>query len=413
MAQKRRLANWLQGYANYTRHSESPDLFHFWTGVFTIAGALRRQVWIDQRYFQWTPNFYIILVGPPGIAAKSTSLGLGTDLLRQIDSVKFGPDSMTWQGLTDALAEAQQLVPMVNGLSIEETEYLTMSCVTCSVSELGTFLRPEDGTMTDVLVDLWDGRMKPWKRRTKGMEGRVEINNPWIHVMGCTTPAWLSANYTEVMIGGGLTSRIVWVYADQKRRFVAYPSQEVGVTQFADESKDLVHDLQIISELKGAYELTPEAYRFGTEWYNRHWKTKPEHMASDRYGGYLARKQTHIHKLAIVLAAARKDELVIDAQDLDLSEKMMTGLEASMAKVFESIGSGENSRYVNEILAYVRAYGEIGDRALWRHMLPIMGPKEYSDATAAAIKAGYLKVMSRGADMVYIALRDPKPPGTT
>ncbi|KKK66944.1 hypothetical protein LCGC14_2958990, partial [marine sediment metagenome] len=82
---KRNYDNWLSGYAEYTKHSESPDLFHFWTGVFTIAGALRRQVWIDQRYFQWTPNFYIVLVGPAGIAAKSTSLRLGTSLLRRVE----------------------------------------------------------------------------------------------------------------------------------------------------------------------------------------------------------------------------------------------------------------------------------------------------------------------------------------
>ncbi len=61
-------SNWLEGYYHYTKHSEAPDLFHFWTGVSVVAGALRRQVWIDQRYFQWTPNFYIVLVGPAGVS---------------------------------------------------------------------------------------------------------------------------------------------------------------------------------------------------------------------------------------------------------------------------------------------------------------------------------------------------------
>ena len=157
---KRNFENWITSYGEYTEHSESPDLFHFWTGVFTIAGALRRQVWIDQRYFQWTPNFYIVLVGPAGIAAKSTSLRLGTALLRRIKGVNFGPRSMTWQALTHALEEANTLIPFPNG------EYLPMSCLTCSVTELGTFLRPEDKVMSDVLVDLWDGQAETWERRT-------------------------------------------------------------------------------------------------------------------------------------------------------------------------------------------------------------------------------------------------------
>ena len=80
----RNFPNWLQGYLEYTKASESPTPFHFWTGVSTIAGALRRRVWIDQRYFQWTPNFYIVLVGPAGVAAKSTSLRSGMKLLEKL-----------------------------------------------------------------------------------------------------------------------------------------------------------------------------------------------------------------------------------------------------------------------------------------------------------------------------------------
>ena len=104
----RHFSNWLKAYMQYTRDSESPDAFHFWTGVSTVAGALRRRVWIDMRKFQWTPNFYIILVGPPGVAAKSTSLRNGMRLLEQVEGIKFGPQSMTWQALTQVLEESME-----------------------------------------------------------------------------------------------------------------------------------------------------------------------------------------------------------------------------------------------------------------------------------------------------------------
>ena len=400
MAQKRKLKNWLTGYANYTRHSESPDLFHFWTGVFTIAGALRRQVWIDQRYFQWTPNFYIILVGPPGVAAKSTSLGLGAELLKEVDGVYFGPNSMTWQGLITALEESAKLIPYPGDIFWE------MSCVTCNVRELGTFLRPDDKEMMDVLVDLWDGQSGEWKRHTRGQEGQASIINPWLNVMACTTPSWLRDNFPESMVGGGLTSRIVFVYGDEKRHLVPYPSEAFTVEEFEVEKQVLIHDLKMIAEMKGAYELTKEAKEWGSKWYTNHWAKKPDHMISDRFGGYIARKQTHIHKLAIVLAAAESDTLLITAAHLALADQMMTGLEAQMGTVFESIGVGDTSRYVQELLAYVRAYKEIEDRELWRHMLPIMEPKEYVEATAAAIKAGYMKSVNRGGKMMLVAITD-------
>jgi len=65
----RLLENWLKSYMHYSSFSEAPDKMHFWVGVSTIAGALRRRVWIDQGYFQWTPNFYIVFVSPPGIVS--------------------------------------------------------------------------------------------------------------------------------------------------------------------------------------------------------------------------------------------------------------------------------------------------------------------------------------------------------
>src|SRR5882672_7836824 len=96
----RQLDNWLQAYAAYTDISEAPIAFNFWTGVTTIAGALRRQVYIDQIKFQWIPCFYTILVSPPGIVTKSSTINVGMNLLKQIDGVIVGPTSMTWQGLT-------------------------------------------------------------------------------------------------------------------------------------------------------------------------------------------------------------------------------------------------------------------------------------------------------------------------
>src|SRR6516165_3921858 len=129
----RRFSNWLKAYMNYTRDSESPTSFHFWTGVSVLAGALRRRVWIDMKKFQWTPNFYIILVGPPGVAAKSTSISMGMNLLSQIKGVKFGPESMTWQKLARSLSDAVEYVEWTRPSGARDR--VAMSCLTVQISE--------------------------------------------------------------------------------------------------------------------------------------------------------------------------------------------------------------------------------------------------------------------------------------
>ena len=54
--------------------------------------------------------------------------------------------------------------------------------------------------------------------------------------------------------------------------------------------------------------------------------------------GYISRKQTHIHKLAIVLAAAQRDKLIIEESDLREADALLTTIEPHMIKVFESVG---------------------------------------------------------------------------
>ena len=403
----RNLKNWLKGYLEYTRYSESPDLFHFWTGVSTIAGALRRQVWIDERYFEWTPNFYIVLVGPPGIAAKSTSMRSGLDLLGQVPGIHFGPNSMTWQALTEALQGANELVPIGDENDPLNQKFIPMSCITCPVSELGTFLRPDDGELVDVLVDLWDGQIGEWRRSTK-TQGETKIVNPWINVIGCTTPAWLKANFPEVMVGGGLTSRIVFVYGDEKRHLVPYPSSLIAAEKFEEERQILIDDLREIAMMRGQYELTPEARALGSVWYEEHWTKKPVHMASEKYQGYMARKQTHVHKLAMVVAAAQRSELFISEDDLATAFRFITGLEHDMAKVFESIGVANTGKMVSELVGLVRAYKQIPQKELWRLCMKSMSLRDFQETTDAAVRAGMLRIVQEGSLFVYYPVNEPE-----
>jgi hypothetical protein len=365
----RHFAHWLKAYVDHTRISEAPDSFHFWTGVATIAGAIRRRVWIDELTHQWVPNFYIVLVGPPGIVTKSTTVGLGMRMLRKIKGINFGPEATTWQKLTDALQKASETIKYYkDGKEIKKE----MSCITCEVSELGTFFRFDDDAFMSVLIDLWDGKEKPWLYSTIG-RGETLIPNPWLNIIGCTTPAWLRQNFPEHMIGGGLTSRTIFVFAEQKRRLIAYPSQETLPGDYWDVERQLLEDLLEISTLIGEYSLTPEAREWGNKWYANHWASIPLHMASERYGGYRARKQGHMHKLAMILAAAQRSKLEITKDDLEMAEKLLSLVEPDMIKVFESIGVVDEVKHVSELLAFVKTYGWIEVNQLWflcRNIMP-------------------------------------------
>lgn len=390
----RKFDNWITAYLDYSSHSEAPTKFHFWTAVSCIAGALRRRVWIDQGYFQWTPNFYIVFVAPPGIVSKSTTASIGVNLLRDVPDIKFGPDAVTWQALTEALAAALE-EPFYNG------NHIQMSCITISSSEFGTFLNPSDREMVDVLVSLWDGQLTTWEKRTK-TQGSDSIVNPWINIIACTTPSWIAGNFPQYMIGGGFTSRCVFVYAEEKRHLVAYPGQHIG-KDFQQQAADLKHDLEAISLLLGSYTMTPEALEFGEKWYEEHYdKARQSKLDNSKWGGYFARKQTHIHKLAMILAAAKREELVITVEDLQEANHFVTELEQDMPKVFQLIGRSDSAEHSQAVYNVVRQHKAIDQVVLYRELFQLLGTREIEEGIKSALSAGLVQRMEKGGRIVLV-----------
>jgi len=399
----RHFPHWLKAYADFARDSEAPIKFHFWTGVATLAGALRRRVWLDMHKFQWTPNFYIVLVAPAGVVQKSTTINVGLRLLERVPGVHFGPESMTWQALGVSMSKATEFMDYVD---IDgKPQRIPMSCVTVGVGELGTFLRTDDDQLLSFLIRMWDGQADIFRHETKS-SGNIEVQHPWLNLIAATTPAWLRANFPEHMIGGGLTSRIVFVYGEQKRQLIPYPDEVIHYAEYREIERKLIEDLTIISQLSGPYILSPEARDWGRKWYTKHNSDsgRPAHLASDRYGGYLSRKQTHLHKFAIILAASKRDKLIIEAEDLAEAEIIISATEPDMLRVFDSIGVVPEARHVNEIVSFIRHGGGHTSEELWARSMNVMSLFEFQSAVKAALHGKLLvQTVKNGKDYIVLA----------
>ena len=386
----RLLKDWLTSYIDYASVTEAPKLMHFYAGVGALAGALRRRVWIDMKRFTWTPNFYIIFVAPPGIVSKSTTADIAMDLLKQVPGIKFGPDVVTWPALVSAFAAA--------GESFQYGEdWVPMSPLTLVASELGNLIDPQDRNMINLYINLWDGR-KSLEKVTK-MAGNDTVEAPWINLLGCTTPHWIADNMPSATVGGGFTSRCIFVYADRKEKYVAYVDEVVS-TQDADKRAALIHDLEHISlSLVGPYSITEEARIWGRAWYEEVWKTRPPELDDDRLDGYLARKQTHMHKLAIVLAASRRDELFITGEDLQLANTMLKSVEADLSKVFSRIGRTEDSLQSERLVQYIQRRVECPYLDAYRHIHSYFPDfRDYEGILSGCVRSGLITMFQKGSD---------------
>lgn len=402
----RQFDDWLSAFIDYAKFGEAPKRMYFWAGVSAIAGALRRKVWIDQAYFRWYPNMYIIFVAPPGVVSKTTTVSTAMSLLRKVPGIKFGPDVVTWQSLVKSFSDASELFQV-------NDEYHTMSALTLESGEFGNLLNPQDREMVDLLVSLWDGKQGNFIKETK-TSGNDSVENPWINLIACTTPAWIAGNFPDYMIGGGFTSRCVFVYADAKERFVAYPARHVPA-DMADTATRLTADLEDMAiNCVGPYSMSNEAMDWGEAWYREHYRTRPVNLSDDRFGGYIARKQTLMHKLAMILAAAESNRMEITPQHLSIAATMLTDLEPDMSQVFSRIGKSDVSVHADRLISFLQNNGETLLRDAYRQVhayFPSL--RDFEDVMQGCIRAGLIKVRQVGREMMLSAPppEEAKPPG--
>lgn len=372
--------NWLEAFLRYTSYGEAPKRMYFWAGVSAIAGALERRVWIEQSYFRWYPNMYIIFVAPPGIVAKSTTSGLAMELLQRVPSISFGSTILTWQSLIKEFEDS--------ATSFEYKDMMwPMSALMIESSELGNTINTEDRQLIDLLTALWDGKTV---RKSTKYGGKEIVENPCINLIGCTTPSWIADNFSGYTIGGGLMSRMIFVYAEKKEKFVAYPIEHVPAD--AEETKrKLAADLHSISSLVGEFQFTNDALKYGREWYEVASSTRPANLSDDRFSGYIARKQTHLHKLAMILSVARGNSLVIEVEDLANADLMLTDIEPELSLIFSRAGKPEISDHVNRLLAWVESKGRVRLIEAYQFLHPFAPrQEEFESLVQGCLKAGWL-----------------------
>jgi len=390
----RNFPDWIPAYLEYASVTEAPKRMHFWSAVGTVAGALRRRVWIDMKRFQWYPSFYIIYVGPPGIVAKSTTIDIAMDLLRQVPGIKFGPNAITWQALVTAFAAASE--------SFEyRSEWHPMSPLTLAASELGSLLNLQDRDMVNLLIELWDGK-KTYEKITK-MSGNDIIEAPWINLQAGTTPHWVADNMPQAMIGGGLSSRCIFVYGDTKEKYIAYVDEMVGKGDDKLRLR-LIQDLEQIAMLLGPFVIDPAARKWGKDWYERFWRDATSRMDDMMLEGYAARKQTHLHKTAMVLSASRGNSLTITKEDLELANVMLEDIEADMHRVFSRIGRTEDSMQAERFIEFVRRKGSIPYAEAYK-MIHIYFPdfRNFEGILSGAINSGQLRIANTAAGIMLQA----------
>lgn len=341
---KRKLSDWLDEYVKYCCEiSEPPLSFHRWCGISLIAAALQRKVFLQWGPLVFYPNMYIVLVAPSGRARKGTAVSFYLDFAESLQ-IPLAAEATTREALIQALNKTRRSDPTPSG------DLDTHSSLTIISPELTVFLGYNNHQLMSDLTDWYDCRNK-WTYRTK-TSSTDEIWGVWVNLFGATTPELIRSTLPLDAIGGGLTSRIIFIYEENKGRLCPAPfiSEEM-----AKKKRELLHDLEQIHSMRGPFRVTKDFLTNWVEWYTTDAQKYP--FTDPRFGGYAERRPNHVMKLSIIISASRRSTMEITGDDFKTALQYLTEAERKMPNVFAGMGRLDDADVVQSILHEITAHG--------------------------------------------------------
>jgi hypothetical protein len=290
---------------------------------------------------------YIVLVGPSGVR-KGSAMGPALDFLVDLN-VKLAAEAITREALIKELEKANS-----NDPNVATGEMYFHSSLTIFSPELTVFLGYNNEQLMSDLTDWYDCRNK-WTYRTKNM-GTNEIHGVYVNLIGATTPDLIKNTMSLRAIGGGLTSRMIFVYEEEEGPACPAPFFNNGYRGLRDQ---LAMDLERIYMLSGKFDITKEFMDLWTDWYLKQ-RANPPFSDKIKWGGYMKRRPNHIMKLCMILNASRSDRMILEKSDLERSINLLAKTEANMESTFSGVGKYTHAETLTQVMTEIGLRGEEG-----------------------------------------------------
>ena len=389
----RKLDDWINSYIKFTENSEPPVSYQKWTAISLIASVLQRKCRLEWGPITFFPNMYIVLVGPSGRCRKGTAMGVGHNFLRKI-GIPMAAEATTREALIKSLEESGSQ----DGFSVDEKgnmyDHASLSIFS---PELTVFLGYNNLTLISDLTDWYDCR-EEWEYRTKNA-GTNTIKNVYVNLIGATTPDLVRTALPQDAVGGGLSSRMIFVSEWERSKAVAFPfltDEDLRLHEM------LQHDLEEIYTMRGSFSITEEFKKVWLKWY-LHQDQNPPFKDNPKFEGYINRRGNHVLKLCMIFSASEDNELVLKSKHILRAIEELEEVEKKMPSVFFGHGTSDNADMTGRVLQTVTALGKKGlhmDQLMRTYIGYVQNAQELMDIVTKLSIAGYI-TFDRSDRMIY------------
>jgi hypothetical protein len=302
------------------------------------------------------PNTYIVLVAGSAKCRKSTAINTATFFINKVKpKIKTLSQKMTPEALIGSLS----------GATAEEGATVITSHAEgiAVVDELATLIDSNafKSGMIPILTKLYDCQDFPYETRGRGIEN---VCNPCMSILGGSTLHWIKEAIPVVAIGGGFTSRVIFVYRDEIEKLIPWPVKNDDDDKLRD---NIIHDLNLVAKLRGPFAFDDDAKKIYCDEYVR-WTKNSKFYENKNLSGYAGRRHVLILKLAMIISAAKRCSRMVVSHDVETAIFALKNAEVTMPNVMAHISSEPIGDVCEEVLIIIKTNKVIDRRSLLQKM---------------------------------------------
>jgi len=360
-------SGWLRSYVDWaSAYTDAPLVFHMATGLSLLATAMGNRyntpAWGRPLY----PNLWIVIVSPTGFFRKTTCIRLGMRVLKREMADAILPAEWSRERLVALLAEKPaglfEWDEFSFALSIMDRDY-------------------NSGTR-QMLTKLFDSADDHERVTGKGVSGN--ILNPAPNILGGSTIEWIRSRVKEGDLRGGFLSRFIFIPGIQKESekdfsLAIRPDIEAELSAWLaklSRHKDIIVDFSSVkTEIR--------------DWVRKHEKGA-ESMSPDLIG-FLARAETYLLKLSMVLAASENAQRInIDSEILERAILLLDFITQGSVNTFTDIVTSREAQQLDRLREIIKRESPTTQRICLQ--LSHMKSKTFNELLQTLVETGEVKL---------------------
>lgn len=343
--------NFLQAYHIYSSGNEAPAYFHDWAAFAVLSACTGPNLWLDMGIIgNIQPNLYIMYVTPPGIA-KSTAKDIAKRLLCEISTQKnpipLAPESCSKEAFIKHMADEKSPCRMSYEFQTKHRKYT--KCIILADEFINLVQVGGDPLgWIQLLTQIYNPQ--PSFEGSTISRGTVDLPYPYITLLGCMTPDLTKALINDNALSGGFSRRVVYLYANRTGEPVPIPKKTEAQTEAEN---FLINRGRQIQSLSGVFRFTDSALKCYESWYYQNHAAK-QSASSAAVANFLQSKAQQILKVAMLARLSYSDELLIDVDDFNLAEALVTTSQQHIDTIFAGVGRNPHAATIAGIQQFIK-----------------------------------------------------------